>query len=218
MSEINRIRERFRKSERLDSSHSSDINASDLPLDHQLTFNRDANEQWSFKDGRIYLNDEDIEDVLELEKNNVKFQSGVSDAISEYKDQVWKKGNGSYSKFAVRADAIQGTILCNMKRIYDERTGGVRLVWGDGAYLLNNVNVRAIIALYHIRPTEKARKFLKGLKSKLALILINKNGSSHFERVNNIVKSLYSEVENALDTSATVDGHYLPANNGDSNS
>ena len=212
MSEINRIRERFRRITDL-KSEASATNASDLPIDHQLTFQRDAGEQWTFRDGHIYLNDEDIEDLLNEARDDVKFQSAVSDAVSEYRELVWKKGNGSFAKFSVRADAIQDKILCNMKRIYDERTGGVRLAWGDGACLLNNLNVRAILAMYHIRPTEKARKFLKGLKSKLALILVNKNGSPHFERVNSVVKSLYNEVDSALDKTP-IDGCYLPCHNG----
>lgn len=210
MSGINNIRDRLRKIDIARGEASTSV--SDIPLDHQLTFNRDANEKWSFRDGHIYLNNEDIEDILNEEYDNVKFQSAVSDAISEYKDLVYEKGNGSWAKFSARADGIQEKILCNMKRIYDERTGGIRLAWGDGAYLLNNLNVRALLAMYHVRPTEKARKFLRGLKSKLALILINKNGSSHYERINSVIKALYDEVDTAIN-STPIDGHYLPAGN-----
>ncbi len=212
MSDINKIRERLRKVDIARGEASTSV--SDIPLDHQLTFDRDANEKWSFRDGRIYLNNEDIEDALNEEHDNVRFQSAVSDAISEYKDLVYQKGNGSWAKFSARADTIQDKILHNMKRIYDERTGGVRLAWGDGAYLLNNLNVRALLAMYHVRPTEKARKFLHGLKSKLALILINKNGNSHYERINGVIKALYEEVDTAL-SNPPIDGHYLPAGNND---
>jgi hypothetical protein len=179
-----------------------------------LTFNRDANEKWTFRDGRIYLNNEDIEDALNEEHDNVRFQSAVSDAISEYKDLVYERGNGNWAKFSTRADTVQDKILCNMRRIYDERTGGIRLAWGDGSYLLNNLNVRALLAMYHVRPTEKARKFLHGLKSKLALILINKNGNCQYERINGVIKALYDEVDTALN-SPPIDGRCLSA--GDNN-
>lgn len=212
MSDINKIRERLRKVDIARGEASTSVG--DIPLDHQLTFNRDSNEKWSFRDGRIYLNNEDIEDALNEEHDNVRFQSAVSDAISEYKDIVYHKGNGSWSKFSARAETIQDKILHNMKRIYDERTGGIRLAWGDGAYLLNNLNVRALLAMYHVRPTEKARRFLSGLKSKLALILINKNGSCHYERINSVIKALYEEVDTALN-SPPIDGRCLPAGNSD---
>jgi hypothetical protein len=200
MSQINKIKARVTP---------RTTSAPDLSSNHQLKFDRDANEEWNFKDGRIYLNNEDIEDLLDESGDDVKFQSAVSDAVSEYREFAWKNGNGSYEKFAARADAVQNKILNNMKRIYDERTGGVRLKWGDGACLLNNVNVRAIVALYSIRPTEKARIFLNGLKSKLALILMGKNGSS--------LKAIYDEVEHALDQTP-IDGSYLPVNNGSGDS
>jgi hypothetical protein len=212
MNGINRIYSRLKKADIRTEGESSQ--ATELPIDHQLTFSREANEQWSFKDGHIFLNNEDVEDMLDSAHDDVSFQSAVSEAVSEYRDFVWKNGNGHFAKFAARADAIQSKILSNMKRIYDEKTCGIRLTLGDGAWLFNNINIRALLAMYHIRPTEKARRFLSGLKSKLGLILVNRNGSPSYERVNNLIRSLYNEVENALDDAAPIDAHYLPINNG----
>ncbi|PIR17248.1 MAG: hypothetical protein COV46_05010 [Deltaproteobacteria bacterium CG11_big_fil_rev_8_21_14_0_20_49_13] len=214
MSVISNIRERLRKVD-VSRGSSKSTNSKDLPLDHQLTFDRNSSEKWNYRDGHIYLNDEDIEVLLDESRDDVGFQSAVSDAISEYKDVVWKKDNASYQKFVARAESVQDRILFNMKRIYDEKTGGIRISWGDGGYLVNNINVRAILALYHIRPTDKARKFLSGLKSKLALILVNKNGSSQYERINHIVKTLYCEVDDALNQ-APVDVLCLPPSSGHS--
>lgn len=216
MSDFNKIYSRGRKVE-TGRGETSQINSTDLPLDRQLTFPREVGEKWTFKDGHIYLNDEEIECLIDEERNNVQFQSGVSEALSEYREMVREKGNGQYQKFALQAETIQGKILDNMKRIYDECTGGVKLTWGDGVALLNKVNVRALLAMYHIRPTEKARCFLKGLKEKLALILVNKNGSPQFERINGVVKTLCKEVDLALNETP-IDGRYLPVNNGNINS
>lgn len=213
MSLFNKIYGRGKRVE-AGSCESNRTEFSDLPLDHQLTFDREAGEKWSFKDGNICLNDEEIEGLLDEERNNVSFQSGVSDALSEYKEVVREKGNGHFKKFSLQAEALQGKILSNMKRIYDECTGGVKLSWGDGVALLNKVNVRAVLAMYHIRPTQKARCFLKGLKEKLALILVNKNGNPQFERINGVVRELCKEVDLALNETP-IDGAYLPINNGD---
>jgi len=214
MGYFDKIRERFKKTDIKGSSEPLH-NTQDLPLDHQLTFRRDTEENWSFKDNRIYLNNEDIEDVLEEESNNIRFQSAVTDAISEYKEYVRLKGGKNTDKFFVRAESILDRILCNMKRIYDEKMGGVSLRFGDGAYLLNNLDIRRVIALYNVRPTEKARKFLDGLKTKLALILVNRNGSPGFERLNKVVKELYAEVDTVLHNRAPIDIHRLPVNSRD---
>lgn len=177
--------------------------ATDLPPDHRLVFHRSPSEKWNFNDGHIFLNDEDIESVLDQERNNVRLQAAVSEALQEYRNETIRQAAAS-AEFLARIEAIQGKILSNMGRIWDEMSGGIRLAWGDGGYLLNNVNVRAILAMYHVRPTTKAKKFLEGLKYKLALILINKNGSSYYERINGVVKRLYEEVEGAL-THAPID-------------
>lgn len=215
MREINRMIQRFRKAVAGGRSDPVDNTLEDLPLDHQLTFTRGAAERWSFKEGRILLNGQDVEEMIDSSRNDVRFQSAVSEAVSEYQDFVWKRGCDSYDKFLTRADSIQDKILFNMKRIYDEKTGGVRFGYGQGGFLLNNINIRAIIALYQIRPTEKARRFLCGLKAKLNLILANKNGSPNFDRINNVIRSLCNEVDDALNNTPP-DAHYLPLDNGHS--
>lgn len=215
MSYIKQIRERFKKSEIRPGSAPAH-NVSDLPLDHQLSFIRGNNEKWSFQEGKICLNNEDIDSILDASRNDIRLQSAVTDAISEYKECVRLKGSGHYESFAMCAEGVLDKILCNMKRIYDEKTGGVQLRWGDGGYLLNNLNVRALLAMYHVRPTEKAKRFLGGLKSKLALILVNRNGNPQFDHMNKMVKQLYAEVDDALNT-APIDAHRLPAHCGNNN-
>jgi hypothetical protein len=154
-----------------------------------------------------------VEHLVDENPNDTRLLSAITDAVSEYRDIVYKKSAYQYENVNKSAERILDKVLCNMKRIYDEKTGGVCLRWGDGACLINNVNVRAFLALYHIRPTEKARRFLVGLKSRLALILCNKGCSPHYERVAQVVKSLYNEVDDAIHTSP-IDGRYLSGGRG----
>lgn len=171
----------------------------ELPLDHQLTFKRDANEQWSFRDDRIFINDIDVEEVIGYESRDVRLWCGVSEALMEYKDEVMRR-NGKYkAKFFAKVSAVQDRVVGNMKKLYDEKTDGLYLSLGDGEVLVNNFNVRAFLAMYHMRPTSKARQFLMGLKSKLALILVNRNGTPQYERVHRVIRQLYEEVLGALD-------------------
>lgn len=212
MNQINRILNKIREGD-LHSDSGSRTGESDLPVDHQLTFNRDANERWTYKDGQILVNNEDIEELVKEERDNVRFQVGVSEALSEYKAQLSKRKCRDFGKFCSKADTIQGTILSNMRRIFDEKTSGVRMNLNDGNCLLNNVNIRAFIAMYKIHPTLKAYKFLRNLKSKLALILVNKGGSAHFDRLTKIARDLYDEVEGALQQTP-IDGAFLTAGSG----
>lgn len=213
MSPIRKIYERFRRGDAR-KTESKVPHESDLSIDHQINgYQRGPDEHWNFKDGRIYVNDEDVEHLVDKNPNDTKLLSAVTDAVSEYRDVIYKKSAYAYENVNRSAERILDKILCNMKRIYDEKTGGISLRWGDGVCLVNKLNVRAFLALYHVRPTEKARRFLVGLRSRLALILCNKGCSPHYERVAHVVKTLYDEVEDAIHTSP-IDGRYLSGGRG----
>lgn len=213
MSFIGRIKDREgirSRGSRVDSSKTQ----TDLPLDHQLTFKRDR-EQWSFKNGHIFVQvdgvEEDVENLVKYENKDIRLWCGVSEGISEYKDMVLKKKCvGRKDKFIARAECIQHKVMNNMKKMYVEKVEGVSLHFGDGAAVINNLNVRSFLAMYHMRPTQKAQKFLFGLKAKLALILVNRNGSDDFDRVHRVVQHLYEEVIDALKISP-IETYCLPS-------
>jgi len=199
MGYIDKIRSKINlKSIKRGSSSSVDEGSKDLPLDHQLTFVRFQDEKWQYREGHIYVNDTDVEELIEYKLRDVRLWCGISEALSEYQDMVETKNGRDNSRFYRRVNSIQDRILCNMKYLYDEKTDGVYLSLGDGEFLLNNFNVRAFLAMYHLKPTDKARKFLLGLKSKLVLILVNRNGTPQYERVHRVVEQIYQEVVDAL--------------------
>jgi len=208
MSQIRKIYERF-KGGGARKTESAVPRESGLSPDHQVNgYQRGPDEHWNFKDGRIYVNDEDVEHLVDKNPNDTKLLSAITDAVSEYRDVIYKKSAYQYGNVNKSAERILDKVLCNMKRIYDEKTGGVSLRWGDGAYLINSLNVRAFLAFYYVRPTEKARRFLVGLRSRLALILCNKGCSPHYERMARVARALYNEVEDAIHTTP-IDGRYL---------
>lgn len=211
MSNVGKIRDRL-NIRRVGPGKGRDVETSesDLPLDHQLTFRRDADEEWRYRDGRIFINDMDIEEIIAYESRDVRLWCGVSEALMEYKNMVIGRKAKNKSKFLAKATSVQDKVLCNLKKLYDEKMDGIYLSFGDGEVLFNNFNVRAFLAMYHMRPTDKARKFLWGLKSKLALILVNKNGTRGYERVHRVIQQLYEEVINALEV-PTIDARCLPA-------
>lgn len=201
MSYINRIRDRLKVRPsfgRTDGAISRD--ADDLPLDHQLTFKRGVDEKWTFKDGHIYVNDDiDIEDILDYQSRDVRLWCGISEAVAEYRAFVLSKNGGRKDGFLERVDRIQEKVLGHMKRLFDEKTDGMCLSFGNGEVFFNNFNVRAFIAMYYVKPTKKARQFLISIKSKLALILVNKSDTPQHERVRRVIQQLYEEVLGALE-------------------
>lgn len=210
MGYISRIKGKLRvRSSGASSTEAQGTSAKDLPLDHQLTFNRGNKEQWKYKDGRVFVNEVDIEDVVEFDNKDVGLWCAVSEALVDYKNEVTQKGSGDHGNFFARIDAVQGRIMCNMKRYFDEKMLGFSFSFENGEVLFNNFNVRAFIAMYHLRPTEKARQFLFGLKAKLTLIMMSKNVTSH-DRVQRVIQRLYDEVVDALSVSP-IEVRCLPA-------
>lgn len=184
--------------------------SSDLPLDHKVTFNRDAGEQWTYRDGHIYINDNDVEELIDGNHHNIDLQCRISEALSDYRNEVYGRRDHRYSSLANRIGSIQNTILSNLKRVYDEKIGGIYVSWGEDEFIINNVNIKVFLSMYRLRPTNKARSFLKGIKAKLALLLINKTGSPHYERIQDLIQFWHDEVNDAMGI-APIDLPALPA-------
>lgn len=211
MSRVSEIRSKLR----IDKGKPEDTTSrvSDLPLDHRLSFERNAGEQWTFRDGHIFINDADVEELIDKNGNNIDLQCRISEALSDYKDEVFTKGGKRFGRFHDTVSLLQNKILRNLKRIYDEKVDGIYISWGEEDFIINNVNLRAFLSMYRIRPTEKARSFLKGIKAKLALLLLNKSGSLQYERIRDLIQFWYDEVNDALSLSP-IDGLVLTSRSG----
>lgn len=175
---------------------------SDLPLDHQLTFRSEAGDTWQFDGHHIMHNSEDVEDAIERPCAGVRDWEDASAGLDLYKDAVFRRAPTRFERLAAAVMRVQGRILTLMKRVFDEKMGAVNLRWGDGRALLNNVNVRALMAMYHVRPTEKARRYLDGLKQKLGLILSHAHVSPAYARVHSLAQDLYDEITDSLEVPA----------------
>lgn len=186
---------------------------SDLPLDHQLTFRSDAGDTWQFDGNHVMVNGEDVEEEIDRPKAGVRDWNDISSSLSIYKDVVYRRAPSRFPRLSAVIDRIHGKILGLMKRVFDEKMGALQLRWGDGRALLNNVNVRALMALYHVRPTEKARRYLDGLKAKLALILTSSHASPAYARVQGLAQDLYDEITDSLEV-APIDRPRLPQRTG----
>lgn len=186
---------------------------SDLPLDHQLTFRSDAGDTWQFDGQHVMHNGEDVEDEIERPLAGVREWEDVSASLDTYKGVVYRRAPTRFARLAAAIERIHGRILTLMKRVFDEKMGALTLRWGDGRALLNNVNVRALMAMYHVRPTDKARRYLDGLKRKLGLILSQAHVSPAYARVHGLAQDLYDEITDSLEVPA-FDRPRLPGRTG----
>lgn len=213
-SEINRIRNlpskvRFRHGESAEG-------ATDLPLDHRLTFSPSSDEKWTFEDEHVYFNEFDVNELINDSGHDIHFLCGLSAALDQYRQHVWDKGGKSEEKFNGMVNALLEKILCRLGNIYDGIFSGLRFEYTGGDFWINDVNVRLVVNLYRLRPTTKARCYLVGLRHKLSLIISAQNGSARYNGVTSIAAELFNDISCALDSITPDDvGRCLPPHGSD---
>lgn len=171
---------------------------SDLPLDHQLSFVQN-NEKWTFRDNRVFIDGEDAREVVGHAANSVDVLCSVSQGLSDYQQHVWSRGGKGNAKFNGAVASLHGTICGRLGAIYEDMTGGVRFECRGDEFWINNINVRSVLNLYRLRPTDKARHYLRGLKQKLDLILSRGRSSTRADGVREPARQLSLEIEAALE-------------------
>ncbi|GEM_PF-2811867 len=178
--------------------------------DRRATWRRAAGEVWTLAHGVVCVNGRDVESEVSSDRRDVAQWCQLSETLQEYLDWAFAEESPVFQELASAIHGVQNRLLKKIRRVYDERTSGVTLTWGDGSVLLNNVNVRAILAMYHVRPTDKARRFILGLQQKLALILCQHEASPQVSRAAGAVRDLYHDICTSL-TRETIDTRCLPA-------
>ncbi len=172
----------------------------DLPLDHQLTFSPNPDERWQYKDGAIVLNDEDVKEIVREAGNEVSTLCGVSSGLNRYQQHVWSRGGKEHASFNGQVNSVQHTIQGRLTNLFDGLTGGVHFEWLGEDFWVNNVNVRSVIKLYVLRPTEAARSYLEGLRHKVGLIMSRRHDSTRYDAVYEEAQELYEEIDIVLNT------------------
>lgn len=172
----------------------------DLPLDRQLTFEPGPGEKWTFDEDRgICVNDIGVKEMLASSGNDVGLLCGLSYGIYEHQRYVWSRGGKGHAVFNAAANSLQGTILERLGTIYDGLTGGVHFECDGSDFWINNVNVDSVLRLYRLRPTEKARTYLFGLRDKLGLILSRQRSSTRYDGIRIQASRLIDEITLALE-------------------
>lgn len=199
---INYINKFNRVSRKKAGDQESVKKSSDLPLDHRLTFTPSRDERWKFEDGSIFLNDMDVKEIIKECPNEVSTLSGVSHGLNNYQQYVWSKGGKGHASFNGVVTSVQLTIQGRLCNLFDGLTDGVHFECEGEDFWINNVNVRSVIKLYCIRPTEAARCYLEGLRHKVGLILSRRQTSTKYDAVIEQARKLYREITMVLENIA----------------
>lgn len=183
----------------------------DLPLDHQLTFHAAPDERWSYRGGRVYINEEDVDGLVMSNSRDIGFLMGLSVGLEQYKQFVWLRGG--HAKFSGAIGALQQKVVGRLGALYDAIVGGVEYEFVEDALWLNNINVQAVIALYRARPTTPARAYLQGLRYKLFLISTRQGSNPRPNGIHSIIARFIDEIDGALEVHPPTDTPRLVAHN-----
>lgn len=170
-------------------------------LDRLLTFAPHPDEEWTFDEEkrRIFVNGEDIGRFIGDLRNDIGFLCGCSEALEEYRRFVWGRGGKGKAVFNGIMKSLQDKIHCHLISIYDDLTGGVHFESDGKEFWINNVNVGSVLKLYRLRPTEKARLYLLGLRDKLGLILARQRSSTRYDGIYEQALKLIEEIRITLE-------------------
>ena len=167
--------------------------------DRDLTFFRDG-AKWTFSSGKIQVDGLDVNRLINDNPENVGFYMGVAEALNDYRKRIVtsRRQSDQFARFEAMVEAILGKLLGKLKKFYDQKMSGLSWTLQNGQLILNGINIRSFLALYRVRKTDKAKKFLKGLRTKLASLLENRRESPDYERIREIIQALYQEIDGEL--------------------
>lgn len=167
--------------------------------DRDLTFYRDGM-RWTFSSGRVLVDGLDVDRLITDNPENVGFFMGIAESLNDYRKRIVaaRRSKDEFARFESAVEGLLSKLLGKLKKFYDQKMSGMNWTLQNGQFIMNGINVGSFLALYRLRKTDKAKKFLKGLKSKLAALLENRCESPDYERVREAIQQLYDEVSAEL--------------------
>lgn len=170
--------------------------------------------QWNYHNGRITYNGQDVGELINLKKPS-KFWSTLAGDLAAFLNYTIKKKSkkrkkkvggktvieyydptGEISHLAALVEAYIEKIMRQLKRQYDETADGLSYTLDeDGQLILNGMNVTSFVQMAGEFSTQKAKIFLKGLKTRLGTILSNKHGNHNYEKIYEASMKLFEQID-----------------------
>lgn len=160
---------------------------------------------WKFTEGKVLIAGLDVEQLIANRVEDIGYWVGLAEGLTEYRKRLKKISHlaDQLGHFEFVVEALLGKIMGRLKRVYDQKMSGLSWSIEDGQFILNGINIRSFLALYRVRKTDKARKFLRGLRGKLLILLENRQDSSDYERIRHVVEDLHEEINTLLSPMAS---------------
>ncbi len=180
--------------------------------------------KWQFNNNRITINGQDMGTLLE--QTNLQpaaYWSQLAADLNEFlnqqlrrhsrkkKKKVGKKEvevdeldeeldpTNELGKLSALVEAYISKIMRLLKRKYDEKTDGLTYTLDtDGQLILNGMNVTSFVEMASRYPSDKARLFLQGLKTRLSVILSNKSHNPNYEKIYDATFKIFSAIDTEI--------------------
>ncbi len=184
---------------RIERPGAGEIPAQTAIHDRNLTYYRDGL-RWTFSSGRVCIDGMDVNRLINDNPENVGFFMGLAEGLNDYRKRIVasRREQDQFARFEAAVEALLTKLLGKLKKFYDQKMSGMSWTLQNGQLILNGINIRSFLALYRIRKTDKARKFLKGLRTKLGLLMENRRESPDYERIRDAITDLYREIDAEL--------------------
>ncbi len=191
-----RIRDRFRDLRaRRPGRAEEKRTATEVALDPVFSYERDGH-RWTFEEGHILVDGQDVNPVISEEETTVSTLVGLVSGLDEYKRVVCDSARApAAGRLVALVDALIEKVLGKVKKVYDDKIFGISWTLKGDAVIVNGVNIHSFLALYRVRKTTKARRFLEGLRQKLDTLLANPAGSLRNEKARSILLKLEREID-----------------------
>ncbi|OGQ23076.1 MAG: hypothetical protein A3I05_09670 [Deltaproteobacteria bacterium RIFCSPLOWO2_02_FULL_44_10] len=183
--------------------------ATPFRVDPKLPFDSEHDERWTYEEGRISLNEDEVADIIRAHRRDSRVLMNLSNGLSEYRDFVEQNYVTELEKFRAAIDISLHQVFRSLNGIYTCLTSGVDIELTDDHIWLNNIDVMSLMRLYRLRPTSKARAYLTTFRDKLSLILQAEQSNQYHQELRQKMFHVFDELCEVLATTPTLDTPHL---------
>ncbi len=163
---------------------------------------RSGNIRFNFLQGKILIDGQDFSRFISAKLTHlpVSYWTQIARRLASYRQWALKHAVDpeQMALFAALVHAFLTKISGRLKKKFDETMDGMSFQLEEGELLLNGINVHAFVQMTRRHPTPRAKIFLKGLKSRLLLMLSNRFGNPNYEKIREVVEALVQQIDEEL--------------------
>ncbi len=205
----------IKKVRRVKYSHINDDDYMRRPRINPLQPRQDTDDAMSYSNRKIMLEGKEVGALIrETAQINPQLLAEIATKLEKFRKNALKKRKkrsfwsrktvGDYSEEDLGViyslcDAYILRISELIKQRYDATKDGLSVVFDEnGQFILNGMNIHALVENTRDNPNEKALLFLKGIRTRLDLVLENKSNNRNFDRIHEVVLDLFKEIDEIL--------------------